>query len=509
MKKTSLILWVFLRLPILLAGLYLFRAELAVWIERHFNLALVIESLIYLISTAWIRLLLIGFTAIVLIVIYLMIKKWLGNIGNPYPIFVLSSFVLFAVFLTFLLKVDLSNLGLGLVTLILAINTLPENWLDRYITKNKLASVFFTIGAGISEAVFLQTYFHWLVDSLGLNKSIKKWSWLTGILLACFYFFFSLTPYNNQRVLTLGEKIHANSAVEKFSSGGYNWIDLNLENNLLYASGHNVNYIMAYDLENLDLPPRRSNVQVGKPQSFAYNPDLQEIYVYRADAEELLYLNAVTLELLRSVPVPNLAPGDVWVNWQSGTDTITLASEADRDVGFHFVMINRVSGEIIISTDLSIAPTSVAFDVENHVFYFNSFLETQLFSWDMVSHQVLQQSPISPNTDRLIYDPITSEVLVASPQDGAILRYDGNTLKFKGEINTSLGDRTLALDSKRNLLLVGNFINNYMQVIDLNTYQPIARYYIGPWIRTIALDTEKGIAYVSTIHNLFKVTYIK
>lgn len=508
MKKIGLLLWVFLRLPMLLAGLYLFRAEIAIWIERHFNLALVIESIVYLISTAWIRLLLIGFTAAVLIAIYLIVKKWLENVSKQYAIFILLSSVLYAVFLKFLLKIDISYLGFSLVALILAINTMPESWVEKYFSQNKIVKVFFTIGAGISEILFLQTYFHWLVNSLKLNKNHKKWSWITGILLACFYFFFLITPYNNQRILTLGEKLLSSPPVEKFSSGGYNWLELNLENNLLYASGHNVNYIIAFDTENLNLPPLKSKTQVGKPQSFAYNPILQEIFVYRADSEELLYLDAVTLELLRSVPVPDIAPGDVWVNWQSGTDTITIASEADRDVGVHFVILKRESGEIIVSTNLPIAPTSVTFDAENNIFYFNSFLETLLFSWDMVSHQVLQQIPISPNTDRLIYDSITSEVLVASPQDGAILRYDASTLEFKGKINTSLGDRTLALDSKRNLLLVGNFINNYMQVIDLNTYQPIASYYIGPWIRTITLDVEKGVAYVSTIHNLFKVTYI-
>ena len=78
----------------------------------------------------------------------------------------------------------------------------------------------------------------------------------------------------------------------------------------------------------------------------------------------------------------------------------------------------------------------------------------------------------------------------------------------EGEIKTSIGGRTLTLDSKRNLLLVGNFINNRLQVIDMNTYEPIASFYIGPWIRTISLDVERGVAYVSTVQNLFRVRYI-
>lgn len=509
MKKTLLWIWVLLRLPIILAGLYLFRTELMTWVETHFNLALLIEASIYLISTAWIRLLLLGFTTILLISIYIILKKFLNSSIKEFYLFLLITFILLTTFLTKLLKVEIPYAPLTLVICILGINTIPEHLLNQLLDKKKWANIFFIVGVGISEAIFPQSYLHWLIKSQGLKDSLKKWSWVSGILLACFYFFFLLIPYNNQRIITLGERLHKNPAVEKFSAGGYNWIEFNPQNHLLYATGHNVNYIFAYNTKNLNEPPKKSNIQVGKPQSFAYNPELQEIYVYKRETEELLYLDAVTLELFRSVNAPNLAPGDVWVNWQQGTDTITLASEADRKTGIHFVMIDRATGNIAVSTNLSIAPTSVAFDDLNGIFYFNSFLETFIFSWDMKSHKVIHQSPISPNTDRIIYDAIASEILVASPQDGAILRYDAVTLQFKGKINSSIGDRTLALDTKRNLLLVGNFINNYMQVIDLSTQKRIAHYYIGPWIRTIALDVESGIAYISTIHNLFKVNYLK
>lgn len=508
MKKISLTFWVFLRLPLLLAGLYLFRTELSILIEKYFNLALVLESVVYLISTAWLRLLLIGFTATVLIIVYLMMKKWLGNVGKEYIVFILVSFFLFAVFLNFLLKVEVSFIKLSLIVLILSINTIPEKWLDSNFQKNRITSTFFTIGVGISEILFLQAYFHWLLNSLEINKNLKKWSWITGILLTCFYFFFLITPYNNQRILTLGEKLLSSPSVEKFAEGGYNWLDLNLENSLLYASGHNVNYIIAYNTQNLSLPPLKSKTQVGKPQSFAYNPILQELYVYRADTQELLYLDAVTLDLLRSVPVPNLSAGDVWINWHPEIDAITIASEADFEVGTPFLMMSRESGEILASIPLPLIPTNVAFDNENNIFFFNSFRDTYLVAWDMNSYQVIQQTEISPGTDRLVYNSSTSEILIASAQEGAILRYDATTLEFKGKIETSIGDRTLALDQSRNLLLVGNFINNYVQVIDLKTYQPISRFYIGPWIRTITLDTKNGIAYISTIKNLFKLTYI-
>jgi DNA-binding beta-propeller fold protein YncE len=271
--------------------------------------------------------------------------------------------------------------------------------------------------------------------------------------------------------------------------------------------GHGTNFLLAFDAEHLNVPPRKSE-DIGKMQSFGYSPERQEIYAYEAGKRLLHYIDAVTLVTLRSVPVAELSPGDVWVNWQPGTDSITIASEADKEIGIPFVMIDRESGETIATLPLPLIPTNVAFHTVKDVMYFNSFKDTYLVSWDLNTHEVMQQIETSPNTDRLIYNPDASEVLVASTMEGAMLRYDADTLEYKGKLNVSIGDRTMSLDQKRNLLLVGNFINNRIQVIDLKTEKRIASFYIGPWIRTISLDVENGIAYVSTVRNLFKVKYI-
>lgn len=507
MKNAGLLIWAILRLPVITAGLYLFRAQIAALIEKHFNLGLIIESTIYIISTAWIRFLLFLPFLAVLAGIHLLIRKWAKGDGWGYFYFLVDAFIIIELVSIYLLKIPNAWLPSLLLALFLALNTLPENWLKKWLPRNRIMNFFFVIGLGFWEALFPQAYFYWLTDRLQPHRPSGKWAWLAGVAIACFYWLFILTPYNNQRILTLGEKLHPNPAVEKFGQGGYNWIEFNPEKNLLYAVGHNVNYLMAYDTQHLSQPPRRSSVKIGKPQSFAFNPDLQELYVYRADTQELLYLDAVTLELFRSVPIPDLSPGDVWVNWQRGTDSITIASEADREAGTPFIMLDRMSGEIIASIPLPLTPTNVAFEPDENIFYFNSFRDTYLVAWDMLTHEVIEHVEISPRTDRLVYFAAQSEVLVASPQDGAILRYDATSLDYKGRIDTSLGDRTLTIDPQRNLLLVGNFINNHLQLIDLITYEPITSFYLGPWIRTIALDVEQGVAYVSTAGNIFKVNY--
>ena len=77
--------------------------------------------------------------------------------------------------------------------------------------------------------------------------------------------------------------------------------------------------------------------------------------------------------------------------------------------------------------------------------------------------------------------------------NSAISRFDSETLQLKGSIGTVFGVRTLAVDPVRNLLLAGSLVSNMLDVIDLETRARVAKYYVGPWLRTIALDSAAGI----------------
>ncbi|MBE0672459.1 MAG: hypothetical protein IH588_17930 [Anaerolineales bacterium] len=507
MKKSAITLWLFFRLPLFAAGLYLFRDAISEFVNEHIKPQYLIDFAVYSANTFETRFELYLVTVISMALGYWLVKKWITSDVRGYFLVLAGMLALIFISFQFLLLTPNPVVRTLIVFVLLAVNTMPMEWLTKRISGSGILNLVFLAGVGLCEAFFPQAYILWLIEKLQTGLSIKKWSWLSGVLIAPLFWLFLLTPYDNQRILTLGEKIHANPSVEKFAAGAYNWIEFDPELKQIFVVGHGTSYLLAFDTEHLNIPPRKSK-NIGKMQSFAYNPERKEIYAYEAGTMQLHYIDAVTLETLRSVPVINLSPGDVWVNWQPGTDSITIASEADYEVGIPFVMLDRESGEVIASLPLPMVPTNVAFSPEKNVMYFNSFKDTYLVSWDMNTHKVLQQVETSPNTDRLVYNPDTSEVLVASTMEGVILRYDADTLEYKGKINVSIGDRTLTIDTKRNLLLVGNFINNRIQVIDLKTYERIASFYIGPWIRTISLDVENGIAYVSTVRNLFKVKYV-
>ncbi len=506
MKKTGLILWAVIRLPLLALALYLMRDDIITFIDDRFGLGEAIEFVVYTAGTFSTRLLLYLACALGLGIGYWLTQKLIPNALLRFVLFLFGAFSIVFVSFNFFLLTSGSLSRALLVTIILAFNTTPDDWLEKL--PGRLMDVVCLSAVGWVEALLPQTYIFWLTKKYRNGNPIKM-TWLAGILLVPFYWVFVFTPFNSQRVLTFGEKLHANPSVQKFAQGRFNWIELNPEQGMLYAVGHGTRYLLAFDVTQLEKPPTRSITEIGKTQSFAFNPERQEIYAMRAETGELLYLDALTLKAFKSVPIKDISPGDVWIAWDRITDSIVVASEADRETGTPFFMFDRESGAVLATIPLPVIPTAfLIFHPDEPRMYFNSFKDTYLVAWDTLEHQVVQKVETSQRTDRMAFSPATSEVLVASPLDGAILRYDAETLEYKGDIPASFGDRTLSIDPKRNLLLVGNFINNRMQVIDLKTNEPLASFYLGPWIRTIALDAESGIAYVSTIHNLFKVDYV-
>lgn len=55
MKKSGLTIWVLLRLPILAAGMYLFRFQIATFVDDAFGLGTAIDFAVFSASTFWTR----------------------------------------------------------------------------------------------------------------------------------------------------------------------------------------------------------------------------------------------------------------------------------------------------------------------------------------------------------------------------------------------------------------------------------------------------------------------
>jgi hypothetical protein len=130
-----------------------------------------------------------------------------------------------------------------------------------------------------------------------------------------------------------------------------------------------------------------------------------------------------------------------------------------------------------------------------------------LLAYDIDSNRIVRRQETHPRIDQMAFWEDRSEVLIVSPLHSAVLRYDAETLEPKGEFKAPFGVRTLAVDDRRNLLLSGSLVNNRLAVIDLESGRWLATFRLGPWLRAIALDTDDGIAYVSSRYGVYRVEY--
>lgn len=508
LKQKWVFAWAAVRLPLLALAIYLLRYQIVEWFEGAIGFTGRMDFFVFTVSTLSARLILLLACSAALGFWYWLTTKPTLSMGVRYVLWMTGAVIGIFISLRFLFLTTDASIRTAGISLLLAVNTLPQEWLAKRLVPGVGTNLVFLSGVGVVEALFPQAYFTWLTSHNQEGNPSRSRAWIIGILVAALFWIFLFVPYNNQRVFTLTERLYADPAVQKFAPGIYNWVELNPEHDLLYVVGRGTNFLLAFDVNNLNMPPRRSKEDIGKTQSFGFNPDLQELYVYKADSKELLYMDALTLDVIRSVPVPDLAPGDVWIRWLRLNNTIVLSSEADAEIGVPLYVFQRESGQVVATMDFPTIPTAfLLFHPEKPLMYFNSFKDPYFAAWDMQTYTIMQKVEITPRTDRMIFSKKYNEVWIASPLDGAVMRYDADTLGYSGRIASNFGDRTLALDPNRNLLLVGNFLNGRLEVVDLATKKSTTSFYLGPWIRTIALDMENGIAYVSTVRGLFKVNY--
>jgi hypothetical protein len=172
------------------------------------------------------------------------------------------------------------------------------------------------------------------------------------------------------------------------------------------------------------------------------------------------------------------------------------------------VIVDRPTGQVL--DQLNLDPGNIALHPTKPWLYM-SFLRriNALLVYDLEQQRIIKRVPAPERLDRMIFVPGEHglELFASAPLNSAVLRFDAETLARQETIKTLFGGRAIAVDSTRNLLLCGSLVTHQLEVIDLATQQRIASYYLGPWLRTIVLDTEAGIAYVSSHGGLFTVQY--
>jgi hypothetical protein len=132
-----------------------------------------------------------------------------------------------------------------------------------------------------------------------------------------------------------------------------------------------------------------------------------------------------------------------------------------------------------------------------------------LVVYDTMRHQIMLRTPTPEHLDRLAFagSGDTLELLAPAALGAKILRFDPETLEQTGAISSLFGARAIAVDPVRRLVLSGSLVTNRLEVINLDSQQPVALYYVGPWLRSLSLDVEAGQAYLSSHEGLFRIQY--
>jgi len=312
--------------------------------------------------------------------------------------------------------------------------------------------------------------------------------------------------------------LFADPSVLRFARGHFNALRIDKGHHILYAIGDGINHIHAYNTDALDTPPKLSELETGKAETgFTYNDRMKEIYIVpriRKDKwaegyKQLDILDSRSLTLKKIIPIKSpQGAGGQWVESDPHTGYIIVASESGRqDLEKATLILNRKEGKVV--KELSLAPMNILLHPSRPVLYLSFFQDrnsNEIISYDLESLAIIKRAKINTRMDRMAYVESDNELLVTAPAKSLIYRLDGDTLAVKGQITSSFGVRSMAVDSKRNLLLTLSLVTNILDVIDLNTYKSVKQYYVAPMLRSIVLDGE-GAAYVSCFSGLFRVAY--
>jgi hypothetical protein len=400
------------------------------------------------------------------------------------------------------------------LTLLLALNTVPTRWLYKWLSTrpiSRAADIIFVLVFGLAELILFKLFIGWLLrhwrgdEALMVLEDRRFLNRLPALLLVPAIAALSFSAYS---LADLHRTLFPDGAVQMFASGNFNDLELNLEQRVLYVSGHGLNYIQAYHLDALEQPPRQSPVATGYAQSFGYNSRDHELYVYNQETQQLLVLDGATLTLKRAIPTPQVSPGDAWLVWDQFSDNIIIASEADEWQGFPFIVVKRTTGQVVDAANIESG--NIMLHPTKPLLYLGFFRRgSEILVYDTQQLEIVRRAPADEHLNRLAFvpDETDGELLIASPVDSQVLRFNAETLEYKSAISSLFGVRTIAVDPLRHLLVAGSLATNRVEVIDLASQQRLAEFYIGPWLRTISLDTGTGLAYISTHEGLFTVQY--
>ena len=495
------LVWAVARLPMIVALVYLFRARVLDVIEQQFDILTITQFVIDLLSVPVTRTIVgTGFFAALLAVA----ASTRGL--RPVLAYVTTLLVACCALAALLLTTATSLRRCLIVAVILSLNSAPAGLFDRVRRLPRTWNLMMLTGIGVAELFFAREYWHWIRGARRSSDSTGNGlpSRIPALLLASLA---AAVLIRDERLVAVEQKIRLSPDVKVIERGlSMNWIELDPSGTYLYVTGHDVPYLRRYDLRNLAAPPLVSDVPTGGAQGFAYDPLANQLFAVNTYTRQLLYLDATTLKLQKTAELAQLSPGDPWIAVDAQTDTLTVVSEADMRIGDPLIVLERSNGRTVARADLDAG--NVLKHPSRSWLYLTFFRRrSEVMLYDLEARSVTRRAPADPRAERMAFWKTKNELLVTSPIESRVLRFDADTLTPKGYLAALFGVRAIALDEARQLLLCGNIATGHLIVLDLKTGARVSTRYLGPWLRTIELDVPNGTAYVSGNGALYVLRY--
>lgn len=494
-------LWALGRIFALLGLVFLLRHPLLNAIEAAFDIAGITEFAIHRAATPLTRLLLAIFAGTG----YFVMAKIIARIF-PKPAYLISVILAGLLTAAFTWWVGASLLVAGFVTLILVTNWARFSSLARVGLGNSMLSRVIAIPPVVAELFFASRFLDWAGSLLRREAPAphaevpRVWP---GALLAALALS-GLIPGN--KLIRAEQKMRSGPDVRVFAVNDFNDLAFNARANRLLVTGHGVARVLAYNAADLTERPIKADVETGFAQSFEFDPVNQELYIYNAQTEEILVLDAGTLARKRAVPAPDISPGDSWIRFCRHSGVLAIASEADEQSGDPFVMFDGPSGAVLEKPDME--PGNLLLHPDKPILYANFFRRTcGVVAFDLTTRKVVAEGPADERTDRMTFDPVHQELLMSSPAEGRVLRFDALTLAPKGAIKAIAGVRVVAVDAPNDEMLVGSLITGKVALMGLSDHKVKRSWYLGPWLRSIVIAPGTGTAYVSSQKSLYELRY--
>ncbi len=491
----ALLAWGLLRVPLFLILLYVFKGAISALpiFDGDTITVRIIDLLSLPVSRGLLFIALIGLFS-VLVVISLCLRSMMG-----YALLVGATLVAVLV-LFFSTQTPLRNAAIPV--LLAATNFLPAVLLQRYLSKRVMA-----VGVGVTEGLAIRRYIAWLAELAAIQSVSQRMIAGIGWALAVTVVSASMVVLvKGGRLIPIEQTFRMPASASVLMHENINGLSLDPVARRLHATGHGLESVVELNIDNLAQLPRVSEVNSGGSQSIVHDVRGNRLIVYDGEKKQLLLIDAGTLALARSIDVSQLASGDPWFAFDPISDTIVLVSEADIDDGIAFLLLDNATGEVLDSRPLD-GGNVLKHPDKPRIFLSFFRRNPELLIYDMEKRDIVASRPAPARLDRMAILTGANELLVTSPVTSEILRLDADTLASKGMIKAPFGVRTLAIDSERQLLFAGSFVTGQVAVIETLTWRTVGTVYLGPWLRSIELDTATGTAFVSSNGALYRWTY--